>query len=58
MNPNIPFGTALVFLVIAYVSSVIFILLASKVGLTVIANIEKSGNVIGGKLSPRRSHGE
>jgi hypothetical protein len=58
MNPNIPFGTALVFLVIAYVSSVIFILLVSKVCLTLISNIEKSRNYTRGKLLPWRSHGE
>jgi hypothetical protein len=40
MNLNIPFETALMFLVMAYVVSVIIVLLVSKIFLTVIETIE------------------
>lgn len=41
MNPNIPFETALEFLTIAYIASVVLLLAASKVFLAVIETIEE-----------------
>ncbi len=43
MNPQIPFETALQFLAIAYLVSVILLLLASQIGLAIIKTLEKSG---------------
>lgn len=43
MNPNIPFETALQLLVMAYMVSVMLILLTSNICLAVIETIESAG---------------
>lgn len=44
MNPNIPFETTLQLLTMAYVASVMLVLQASNVCLTVIETIEEAGD--------------